>query len=127
MDTRFHCSHSARRSAKRATHRVLDCCDTLIRVLAANPDYGVAIPGFSGLRKMRLMVPDLKVGKSGGYRLIYRSEMVDEVWHLVFLKTYFKGDCEDLGRDEYRALLQESEVILSDTHAYDWTDGPAPG
>lgn len=120
MDARFHCSHSARRSAKKSKHRILDCCKTLQQVLALNPDHGVAIPGWRGLRKMRLMVPGLNAGKRGGYRLVYRAAMIDEVWHIVFLRAYFKGDAEDLSHEEYRVLEDESEAILSTPLNYAW-------
>lgn len=69
---------------------------------------------------MRLMVPGLNAGKRGGYRLIYRAAMMDEVWHIVFLRAYFKGDAEDLSHDEYRALQDESEAILSSPIEYEW-------
>jgi len=91
-------------------------------VLALNPDYGVAIPGWRGLRKMRLMVPGLNAGKRGGYRLIYRASMIDEVWHVVFLNAYFKGDKDDLSHAEYAALEAESEKILSSPLDYEWAD-----
>ena len=120
MDARFHCSHSARRSAKKAKHPILACCKTLQKVLALNPDHGVAIPSWRGLRKMRLMVPGLNAGKRGGYRLIYRAAMIDEVWHIVFLRAYFKGDTENLTHDEYQILEDESEAILSSPIKYEW-------
>ena len=89
-------------------------------MLALNPDYGVAIPRYRGLRKMRLMVPGLNAGKRGGYRLIYRAAMIDEVWHIIFLRAYFKGDAEDLSHDEYRVLEDESEAILFAPIKYEW-------
>lgn len=122
MNARFHCSRSARRSIKKAKHQLLACCENLKSVLALNPMYGVEIPGRNGLRKMRLAVPGLNCGKSGGYRLIYRAVMIDEVWHIVFLRAFFKGDREDLSHDDYCGLEQESEIILSSTLVYEWED-----
>lgn len=69
---------------------------------------------------MRLMVPGLNAGKRGGYRLVYRAAMIDEVWHIVFLRAYFKGDAEDLSHEEYRVLEDESEAILSTPLNYAW-------
>lgn len=69
---------------------------------------------------MRLMVPGLNAGKRGGYRLIYRAAMIDEVWHIVFLRAYFKGDAENLTHDEYQILEDESEAILSSPIKYEW-------
>ena len=48
----------------------------------------------SRLRKMRLQVPGLNVGKSGSYRLIYRAKEMDEAVPVMFLETYFKADTE---------------------------------
>ena len=71
---------------------------------------------------MRLMVPGLNAGKRGGYRLIYRAAMIDEVWHIVFLRAYFKGETADLSYDEYRVLEDESEAILASPLDYEWED-----
>jgi mRNA-degrading endonuclease RelE of RelBE toxin-antitoxin system len=122
MNAKFHCSHSARRSVKKAKHNLRVCCESLKLVLSLNPLYGVEIPRRGGLRKMRLAVPGLNCGKSGGYRLIYRAVMIDEVWHIVFLRAFFKGEKEDLSHDEYFALEQESEIILFSTLDYEWED-----
>ena len=85
-------SNTARRDARRSKHRVLDCCETVCRVLALNPEFGVLVPGSGGLRKMRVRVPGLNIGKSGGHRLIYRGTVIDQAWHVVLLAVYFKGD-----------------------------------
>jgi mRNA-degrading endonuclease RelE of RelBE toxin-antitoxin system len=122
MDVRFHCSHRVRRSAKKSRHHVSGACDDVCQVLRLNPDYGVSIPGHSHLRKMRLMVPGLACGKSGGYRLIYRKQMQDELLLVVFLETYFKGDREDLSAQEYRLLQNESDHILKNPLDFDWSD-----
>ena len=122
MNARFHCSRSARRSIKKAKHKLPACCENIKLVLALNPIYGVEISGWNSLRKMRLAVPGLNCGKSGGYRLIYRAIMIDEIWHIVFLRAFFKGDKEDLSHDKYFALAQESESILSSTLDYEWED-----
>lgn len=71
---------------------------------------------------MRLRVPGLNAGKSGGYRLIYRNEIVDEVMHIVLLETYFKGDQEDLTKAEYNDLSALAEEILSNPLDVDWVD-----
>ncbi len=92
-----------------------------------NTEYGDPIPKFAKLRKMRVRVPSLNVGKSGGYRLIYRRSIIDEVQYLVLLETYFKGDKEDLTFDEYQQLLTESDTILSNVLDYEWIDGPRFG
>lgn len=120
MDVRFHCSKRVRHSGKKSKHRVLESCPTVLQVLRLNPLFGVSIPRFHDLRKMRLRAPGLNVGKSGGYRLIYRAKEMDEAMYVVFLETYFKGDCEDLTHAEYKALVADAESILSQPMRYDW-------
>jgi mRNA-degrading endonuclease RelE of RelBE toxin-antitoxin system len=122
MNVRFFYSHSARKSIKKAKHDLRSSCETVKSVLALNPAYGVEIPKRNGLRKMRLAVRALNCGKSGGYRLIYRAVMIDEAWHIVFLRAFFKGDMEDLSHADYDVLEDESEEILSSTIDYDWQE-----
>lgn len=123
MDVRFHCSHRVHRSGKKSRHNVFGACADICKVLKMHPNYGLPIPGSPQLRKMRTRVPGLAAGKSGGYRLIYRKQEQDETLYVVFLETYFKGDREDLSRQEYKTLSQESEVILQSPLSFDWTDG----
>ena len=120
MDVRFHCSKRVRHSGKKSKHRVLESCPTVLQVLRLNPLYGVSIPRFHDLRKMPLRAPGLNVGKSGGYRLIYRAKEMDEAIYVVFLGIYFKGDSEDLSSDEYKSLVSEAEAILSAPMVHDW-------
>lgn len=122
MDVRFHCSRLARKSLKRSKHRLESCCQTLQAVLALNPDYGLLVPGWDGLRKMRLQVPGLNCGKRGGYRLIYRSMIIDDVWHVVFLRAFFKGEMEDLPHRDYEATQAESDEILANSLEFEWDD-----
>ncbi len=120
MDVRFHCAAKVRKQGKKSKHRVLDCCGTVQQVLRLNPEYGVEVSGFAPLRKMRVAVPALKLGKSGGYRTIYRVQLIDEIKYVVFLQLYFKGDVEDLSAAEYRATLLESERILANVLDFNW-------
>ncbi|MCP5545168.1 MAG: hypothetical protein H7A49_14830 [Akkermansiaceae bacterium] len=120
MDVRFHCAKRARQSGKKSKHGVLQTCGTLKQVLRLNPKHGVSIPRFHDLRKMRLQVPGLKVGKSGGYRLIYSAREMDEAVHIVFLETYFKGDKEDLSAAEYEYLTAAAESVFANPTLHDW-------
>lgn len=95
-----------------------------MRVLAFNPEHGVAIPGYGQLRKMRVHVKALRTGKSNGYRCIYRKLRIDEVDHVVFLDIYFKGDVTDLTSQQYALLTIEADQILSDSLSFDWSDPP---
>lgn len=120
MDILFHCSKNALKCVKKSSHRVGETCETLKIVISNKPDYGALLRRHTGLRKMRVKVPSLNVGKSGGYRCIYRYEIVDEVLMVIFLSTYFKGDKENLTESEYNALQDDSEHILSNITDYEW-------
>lgn len=71
---------------------------------------------------MRVAAPGLHVGKSGGYRLIYTAEEMDDMIRIVLLETYFKGDREDLSNGEYETLMGAAKEILSNPMIYDWSD-----
>lgn len=94
-----------------------------MKVLTANPEYGARIRDTGGLRKMRVHAPALHTGKSGGYRLIYKPMMVDEVWKIVLLAAYFKGDCEDLSQAEYDGITGEAEEVFNDCAGkFEWEE-----
>ena len=72
---------------------------------------------------MRVHVPALQTGKRGGYRLIYKPLMVDEVWKAALLAAYFKGDCNDLSQAEYEGIAGEAEEIFNDSEGkFEWED-----
>lgn len=120
MDVRFHCEKRVRRSGKKSKHGVLETCPTVIQVLRLNPQYGLSIPRYESLRKMRLQVPGLNAGKSGGYRLIYSVREMDEALHVVFLETWFKGEKEDLSAAEYKDLEAAAASVFAQPTLYDW-------
>lgn len=122
MSIVFHCCTKVQRSGKKSKHRVLETCEDVRKVLRMFPTYGVVIPRHNTLRKMRIAVPGLNVGKSGGYRLIYRVEEMDAVLHIVFLETYFKGDMEDLTDASYKQLESVASDIFSNPMIHEWSD-----
>lgn len=91
-------------------------------VLHGNSEYGLPIPGHSGLRKMRIQVPAARLGKRGGYRCIYRKAHIDEIEYVVFLDVYFKGDVEDRSFEQYQRLSAEADAILADPLDVEWED-----
>jgi hypothetical protein len=64
------------------------------------------------------------MGKSGGYRCIYRKALIDEIEYVVFLAVYFKGKVEDLTEDQYKTLEAEAEEVLKDPLGFVWEDPP---
>ena len=120
MDVRFHCSKRVRHSGRKSKHGVLETCAAVVQVLRMNPHYGLSIPRFQNLRKMRLQVPGLNAGKSGGYRLIYSLKAMDEALHIVFLDAYFKGEKEDLSSGEYQNLEASASSVFAQPTLYEW-------
>ena len=43
-----------------------------------------------------------------------------EAIYVVFLETYFKGDCEDLSHGEYKLLENAADTVLSQPLLFDW-------
>jgi hypothetical protein len=120
VDLRFHCTTRLARAIRRSKHFVGRECERVKTVLRAHHEYGVVIPRHAPLRKMRVHVHALNCGKSGGYRMVYRTAHVDEVRYVVLLDLWFKVDREDLGADEYSTLLAEADAILRDPLAHLW-------
>jgi hypothetical protein len=75
---------------------------------------------------MRVKAPGMASGKSGGYRLIYSTAIVDECHHIALLALYYKGEREDLDADEYGELRSESGVILKNVIDYPWLSCGGP-
>lgn len=126
LDVKLHCSNRIRRSIKKASHDLANKpCMAAQIILARSPDYGVRVERFSALRKMRVGVPEARLGKRGGYRLIYRFEHLDEMIYIVLLDLYYKRDKEDLSFQTYQLLLEESDQIFADVLAFDWSNPPS--
>lgn len=123
-DIRFHWTRRVRRHLKSAKHDVRGQCDTVKQLLSINPEYGQPVKGHGHLRKMRIHVPTARMGKSGGYRCIYRKALIDEIEYVVFLAVYFKGKVEDLTEDQYKTLEAEAEEVLKDPLGFVWEDPP---
>lgn len=78
------------------------------------------VKGHAALRKMRVKAPGLTVGKSGGYRLIYATALVDECHHFVLLALYHKGERDDLDPEDYSRLRSEAALILGNVIDHSW-------
>ncbi len=68
--------------------------------LVINPEAGVVIPGSSGLRKLRWVIPGR--GKRGGLRIIYYWYMRDE--KIYMLLPYKKSEQGDLTKEQIKIL-----------------------
>ena len=121
-EVKFHISERCKKSIKKSKHGAGDGIETVKKVIRLNPDFGTPIPKRNSLRKMRLRVPGLNVGKAGGYRLIYRKVVMEEVVYVLFLDTYFKGDKEDLRHPKHVAIMAEAESLLDRLLEIVWED-----
>jgi len=69
--------------------------------LVVNPEAGVLIPGCSGLRKLKWVVPGK--GKRGGLRVIYY--WYTKAGKIYMLVPYRKSEREDLTKKQLRVLV----------------------
>ena len=74
----------------------------LQRMLVADPEAGVVIPGSGGLRKLRWAIPGK--GKSGGLRIIYYWYVNEEIIYMLFV--YKKSEQEDLTVKQIKILKE---------------------
>ena len=85
--------------------------ERLVKTLRANPFAGVAIPGFSHrIWKIRLASTDMRVGKRGGYRVIYVVDREEQACYLLYI--YPKPEKTDMSAQELESLLLELEASL---------------
>jgi len=71
-------------------------------VLARNPEFGVAIPGTGGFRKIRWADPRRGKGRRGGLRIIYYYFASEQQIWLITL--YDKDEAADLTFKQRKAL-----------------------
>ena len=81
--------------------------EDLEKSLLKNPKLGTAIPGMSGIRKIRLK--GLNSGKSGSFRIDYLD--IPDVYKLYFIVLYKKNIKGDLSPEEKRDLRDLAEML----------------
>lgn len=119
--TRFHCTKSTDKAARKAKHSVVDECSHLKAVLRANPEYGEVVPGTRGLRKMRVRVKGFR-GQRGGYRAIYSKHDSEDGIRIAFHSVYSKSDVADLDHTQYAKLAEESAALAKNLDSVNWED-----
>jgi mRNA-degrading endonuclease RelE of RelBE toxin-antitoxin system len=96
---------SAKRLARKYPH-FKDDLRVLLRRLTEDPFHGTAIPGFQHhVWKVRLGSTDMRVGKRGGFRIIYVVRRDTQTIYLVF--AYPKSEKADVSPAEIESLLEE--------------------
>jgi len=121
LEVQFHFTERIIKRFRKSNHRLSKKdFDAVKEVLKINPERGPPIPGFGHLRKMRVSLPRLNIGKSGGYRLVYRKVISEELVYIIFLTTYFKSEVENLSYDQLEELEDESERVLDNILNFKW-------
>lgn len=88
-----------KRLQKKYSH-ILDDLSPIFQQLETNPQLGKAMAGFGAFYKIRVRSSDMRRGKSGGFRVITRprlEENVVEVWMI-----YAVSEAGDPGTAEIR-------------------------
>jgi hypothetical protein len=96
----------------------LDCWDQvdgLKKELDQSPTAGDVIPGYGGLRKVRIGLPGR--GKRGGGRVIYY--VIVNHHTILLLDLYAKNDQEDLSPQELKALVTLRNLMLGEIRSGD--------
>ena len=103
------------RAVKRLKKQYRHITDDLIAALEAvesNPQIGSVIPRDYAVRKLRVSSRDLRRGKSGGFRLLYKVENADDADTIVYvLLVYAKTDQADVSLMQLQTLMQELSDI----------------
>jgi len=81
--------------------RLRASADQLAVELQSNPTLGDVIPGYSGLRKVRM--GGAGRGKQGGFRVVYT--LLIDATELVLLHGFSKSSQDDLSADELTSIL----------------------
>jgi mRNA-degrading endonuclease RelE of RelBE toxin-antitoxin system len=94
-----------KRLKKKFPH-IKDDLSLLFQNLKNNPEIGDPIPGWHRkIWKVRVSSRDLKRGKSGAFRVIYAWTAGQPILYPLFI--YFKGEKEDITKEEIENLLRK--------------------
>jgi len=94
------------RRLRRKYRRIQADLEPAIEALLLHPDLGTVIPGTPAVRKLRVPSSDMRRGKRGGFRLLYR--VVADRRLIVLLFVYAKPEREDLSRKEIERIVEEA-------------------
>ncbi|MCC6803460.1 MAG: type II toxin-antitoxin system RelE/ParE family toxin [Anaerolineae bacterium] len=103
---------AARRLQKRYPH-VMDDAETLADRLAAGERPGDRLQGLAyKAYKVRIKNRDAQRGKSGGYRVVYYLEIVEQDGgpRVVLVTIYSKSDQRDIPTETLRRLIADYEM-----------------
>ena len=104
-----YCSETFKKSLKkyRKKHTITNKeIDIFQKSLVINPLRGNVIPRYDVLRKIRLAVESLNVGKSDGYRVIYSVVYEKNSTNIFLWQLYYKKTLKDLSDNEYKQIIE---------------------
>lgn len=93
---------------KKRYPNIISDIEPTLETLETSPRIGSVIPKDYGVRKLRIASRDMRRGKSGGFRLLYKlaSDEADEtIIYLLFI--YAKSEQADVTRTQLEALIQD--------------------
>ena len=97
---------------KKKYRHIKDDLTSAIQILEKNPKVGDSIPGWNKeIWKIRVASSDIKKGKRGGFRVIYRWRAREH--QLYLLVVYFKGEKKDISKKEIEELLKKLNQDIS--------------
>jgi mRNA-degrading endonuclease RelE of RelBE toxin-antitoxin system len=112
MSFKFRVTHRFERGVKKLKRRYPKITKDLAKAfeqIEDKPEIGVVIPNDYSIRKIRVASTDMKRGKSGGFRLLYKllfDENEDNTLSATILFIYAKTDQSDVS-DTFLELLDE--------------------
>ena len=113
MSFKFQVTSRFERSIKRLKKRFPKITKDIAKAfeeIEANPEIGVIIPDDFNIRKLRLASTDMKRGKSGGYRLLYKLLDDEENISATILFIYAKTDQSDIASTFLGLLDEDAEI-----------------
>lgn len=100
------------KSLRKKFPHIKDDLSPLFQSLQNNPQTGDPIPGWARkIWKVRVSSRDLKRGKSGGFRVVYAWTAGQLILYPLFI--YFKGEKEDITKEEIENLLRKLLIELN--------------
>lgn len=98
---------------KKKFNKIEDDLDPLFSMLAQEKIIGDKIQGFKNLEiyKTRVRNSSSKIGKSGGFRIIYYLKINKEEGEIIALTIYSKSQKVDIVKKEILKILENENLI----------------
>ena len=101
--------HAVKR-LKRQYRQIIGDLEQAFETIEQNPETGTVIPRDYAVRKLRVASRDLRRGKSGGFRILYKLEATTDQDFIVYvLFVYAKVDQADVSIKALEDLVRAVE------------------